>query len=227
MSESVRIAPSILSADFLRLGEELQSIHNADFVHFDVMDGTFVPNVSFGQVILQQVKQGSGLPVDVHLMVHNPDETYERYLDAGADVLVFHQEAATHAQRIVAGIHDHGAKAGVAVNPGTSISSLDAIIDYLDQVLVMSVNPGFGGQKFLPTTYRQLDRLRALCAEHGVSPEIEIDGGVGVANAGELAAHGATMLVAGSAVFGAPDHAAAVEAIRSAANAGVAGEARA
>lgn len=217
MNDVVRVSPSILSADFLRLGEELASIHNADWVHFDVMDGDFVPNVSFGQDILRAVKRGTDLPVDVHLMVSNPDETFARYLDAGADILTFHWEAATHPHRIVSAIRDRGAKAGVAINPGTPVSSLDAIIDYLDLVLVMSVNPGFGGQKFIEGTYRQLDLLQKLCQEHGVAPIVEVDGGVGTGNAGKLAAHGVGALVAGSAVFKAPDHAQAVENIRKAA----------
>lgn len=217
MNEDLRISPSILSADFLRLGDELASVSNADWVHFDVMDGDFVPNVSFGQDILRAVKRGTSLPVDVHLMVSNPDETFERYLDAGADLLTFHWETAKHARRIVDGIHQHGAKAGVAINPGTPVSALDALLDVVDLVLVMSVNPGFGGQKFIEGTYRQLDLLRSMCRERKVAPIVEIDGGVGVTNAGKLVAHGATMLVAGSAVFKAPNHAEAVEQIRKAA----------
>ncbi|MDD5799547.1 MAG: ribulose-phosphate 3-epimerase [Coriobacteriales bacterium] len=216
MKQDVRISPSILAADFLHLGDELESIQNADCIHYDVMDGDFVPNISFGPGILRTVKKGTDLPVDVHMMVSNPDEVFEDYLDAGADILTFHFETAKHPHRIIDQIHRHGAKAGIAVNPGTSMESLDAILDYLDLVLVMSVDPGFSGQKFIDGTYRQLEHLTRICNNHGVSPVIEVDGGVSVANAEFLVARGARLLVAGSSVFGAPDHAAAVEAIREA-----------
>lgn len=217
MPEDVRIAPSVLSADFLRLGDELASIQTADYVHYDVMDGHFVPQVSFGPGILRQVKAGSGLPVDVHLMVSNPDESVGAYLDAGADVVTFHAECAKHALRIVDEIHAAGRLASVAINPGTAVSCLDALVEHVDMVLVMSVNPGFGGQRFIGSTYRQLDELARLCRSHGARPLVEVDGGVGVANAGELARHGARVLVAGSAVFGREDRAAAISELREAA----------
>ena len=161
----VLIAPSILSADFMRLGESLDAAKGADLIHFDVMDGHFVPNLSFGPGLLKAVKAASALPLDVHLMVSNPDEVVGDYLAAGADIVSFHIESARHALRIVDEIHAAGAKASVALNPGTAVSALDAIIDYLDMVLIMSVNPGFGGQSFIDTTYRQLQRLHALCEE--------------------------------------------------------------
>lgn len=221
MIEDVSISPSILAADFLHLGTELESIANADCVHYDVMDGDFVPNISFGPGILRTVKKGTHLPVDVHMMVSNPDEVFEDYLDAGADVLTFHFETAKHPHRIIDQVHCRGAKAGIAVNPGTSMESLDAIIDYLDLVLVMSVDPGFSGQKFIDGTYRQLEHLTRICNNHGVSPIIEVDGGVTASNAELLVARGARMLVAGSSVFGVSNHAAAVEAIREAGRKGL------
>ncbi len=216
MSNIVRIAPSILAADFLDLGNELQSVSNADFIHYDVMDGDFVPNISFGPGLLRAVKRGTDLPVDVHMMVKNPDEVFRDYLEAGADVLTFHIETAKHAHRIVDEIHRYGRRAAVAINPGTAVSSLDAIIDYLDMVLVMSVNPGFSGQKFIEHTYTQLNKLTALCQSHSVRPLVEIDGGVSVKNAAQVVAAGANVLVGGSAVFDAEDHARMVDDMRTA-----------
>lgn len=216
MSNIVRIAPSILAADFLDLGNELRSVSNADFIHYDVMDGDFVPNISFGPGLLRAVKRGTDLPVDVHMMVKNPDEVFRDYLEAGADVLTFHVETAKHAHRIVDEIHRYGRRAAVAINPGTAVSSLDAIIDYLDMVLVMSVNPGFSGQKFIEHTYTQLNKLIALCQRHSVRPLVEIDGGVSVKNAAQVVAAGANVLVGGSAVFDAEDHARVVDDMREA-----------
>lgn len=217
MLKDVRIAPSVLSADFTRLADELDSVATADYIHYDVMDGHFVPQISFGPGILRQVKGATSLPVDVHLMVSNPDEAVGTYLDAGADIVTFHAEAATHALRIVDEIHAAGRLASVAVNPGTSVDVLDALVAHVDMVLVMSVNPGFGGQRFIASTYRQLDRLAAMCREQGVRPLVEVDGGVGMGNIGELAAHGADVLVAGSAVFGASDRGQAIADLRKAA----------
>jgi len=214
MSQSVFISPSILAADFLHLGAELDSVRNADFIHYDVMDGDFVPNISFGPGILRTVKRGTDLPVDVHMMVSNPDEVFKDYLDAGADILTFHLETAKHAHRMVDEIHKCGRRAAVAINPGTAVSSLDAIIDYLDMVLVMSVNPGFSGQQFIEHTYTQLNKLTTLCRSHSVRPMIEIDGGISPKNASQVVAAGANVLVGGSAVFDAPDHAQAVEDMR-------------
>jgi len=219
-TDAVLVAPSILSADFLRLADALSSVSGADLIHFDVMDGHFVPNLTFGQPVLAAVKRECALPVDVHLMVANPDAVVADYLAAGADLVSFHVEAATHAMRIVDQIHAAGAKAACAINPGTPVSSLDALIEHLDMVLIMSVNPGFGGQSFIESTYGQLARLQALCQEHGVSPLVEVDGGVTPANAAALAEAGVDVLVAGSAVFSASSPAHAVEAIREAARSG-------
>ena len=222
MNQQVRISPSILAADFLNLGAELQSVSNADFIHYDVMDGDFVPNISFGPGLLRAVKRGTDLPVDVHMMVSNPDEVFRDYLEAGADILTFHLETAKHAHRIVDEIHRYGRRAAVAINPGTAVSSLDAIIDYLDMVLVMSVNPGFSGQQFIEHTYTQLTKLTNLCRSHSVRPLVEIDGGITPKNAAQVVAAGASVLVGGSGVFGAPDHARAVEEIREAGMSGLA-----
>lgn len=214
MSHDVLVAPSILSCDLTCLGDELASVESADMIHVDVMDGHFVPNLSWGPPVLASVKRASALPADVHLMVTNPDETVGLYLDAGADIVTFHVEAATHAHRIVQTIHKAGAKAGIALNPATPVSALDAIIEDLDLVLVMSVNPGFGGQRFIPNTLRKLRQLSELCRDRGVSPLVEVDGGVGAENAADIVRAGANLLVAGSAVFGADDRAAAITAIR-------------
>lgn len=220
MIETTSIAPSVLSADFSRLGEDLASVSTADFIHYDVMDGHFVPNLSFGIDILRTVKASTDLPVDVHLMIANPDEMVERYLDAGADLVSFHYEATAHANRLVSLIRDRGARASVAINPATPVSVLDAILDDLDMVLLMTVNPGFGGQSFIPSSVRKIRQLRRMCDEHGVNPLIEVDGGISEKNAGEVTGAGANVLVAGSAVFGSADRAAAIAAIRDAGNLG-------
>ena len=212
----IRIAPSVLSADFSRLGADLTDIRTADFVHYDVMDGHFVPNLSFGLDILRTVKAHTELPVDVHLMITNPDEMVEKYLDAGADVVSFHWEATAHAHRLVHLIKERGAKASVALNPATPVNVLEAILDDLDMVLVMTVNPGFGGQKFIESSAAKLRRLRRMCEEHGVSPLVEVDGGISAATAAAVTSAGANVLVAGSAVFGATDRAEAIAAIRQA-----------
>ncbi len=221
LNEDVRIAPSILSADFTQLGSDLDSISNADFVHYDVMDGHFVPNLSFGVEILRQVKAATQVPVDVHLMVSNPEECVPWYLEAGADVVSFHWEAQAHAHRLVSLIHDAGAKAAIALNPATPVNVLDAIIEDLDMVLLMTVNPGFGGQSFIENSYAKLRALAALCKEHGVSPLVEVDGGIGAQNAERVVRAGANVLVAGSAVFKSEDRSKAIGDIRSAGAAGL------
>ena len=220
MLEQIKIAASVLAADFARLGSDVADVASADLIHFDVMDGHFVPNVSFGADVLRAVKASTDLPVDVHLMVTNPDEVVAGYLDAGADMVSFHYEAARHAHRIVSLIHEHGAKAAVALNPATPACLLEPIIDELDMVLLMTVDPGYGGQSFIESSPRKIRRLRRMCDEHGVSPLVEVDGGIAAATAPLATAAGANVLVAGSAVFGAPDRAAAIAEIRRAGQAG-------
>lgn len=221
MLDNVKIAPSILSADFLHLGTQLSAVSNADFIHYDVMDGHFVPNLSYGLDILKQVAAATDVPVDAHLMITNPDEYAVRYVKAGASMVTVHMEATAHAHRVVAAIKEAGAQAGVVLCPATPIVALDAIIEDVDMVLLMSVNPGFGGQSFIETTYRKLRQLRALCLERGVDPLIEVDGGVGMGNADAICAAGANVLVAGSAVFGAKDPSAAIEELRVVGNRGL------
>lgn len=220
MNDEIRVAPSVLSADFRRLANELADVSTADLLHYDVMDGHFVPNLSFGIDLLRTVKSATELPVDVHLMISNPDEMVERYLDAGADVVSFHYEATSHAHRLVSLIKDRGAKASVAINPATPVCMLEPILCDLDMVLVMTVNPGFGGQRFIESSLRKLRRLRRMCDEQGVNPAIEVDGGITARNAAEVAAAGANVLVAGSSVFGAADRAAAIAAIRTSGTSG-------
>ena len=215
MIEDVKIAPSILSADIANLARDLDAISSADFVHVDVMDGHFVPNLTFGPNVVKAAKANSDLPADVHLMITNPDETAEEYARAGADIVTFHWEAATHAHRVVMGIHEAGAKAGISLNPATPASVLEDIISDLDLVLVMSVNPGFGGQACCPRTLRKLRQGRALAAERGGSPL------VGAANAAQIVEAGANVLVAGSAVYGSEDRAAAISQIRDAGRQGL------
>lgn len=214
MHADVRIAPSILAADQLRLAEQIDLIKTADYIHFDVMDGVFVPNLTFGPGLLAQLKELTQIPIDAHLMICDPDRRVESYLSAGADIVSFHYEAQLHAHRTIYNIKDHGAKAAIALNPGTPASVLESLIDDVDMVLVMSVNPGFGGQSFIDGTYRKLRQIRRMAAEHGVSPLVEVDGGVGVANAERIVNCGANVLVAGSSVFKAADPAAAIAEIR-------------
>ncbi|MBP3893180.1 MAG: ribulose-phosphate 3-epimerase [Atopobiaceae bacterium] len=217
MNRDVRIAPSILAADQLRLAEQLEAIRTADYVHFDVMDGVFVPNLTFGPGLLSQIKEFTDVPVDVHLMISEPDRRFAAYLDAGADILTFHYEAQLHAHRTIYAIKDRGAKAAIAINPGTPVSVLDSLIDDVDMVLIMSVNPGFGGQSFIPKTYDKLQQLKRMCVKHDAHPLVEVDGGVTADNAGRIVTAGAQVLVAGSSVFKAPDPARAIADLRCAA----------
>ncbi|HSB41784.1 MAG TPA: ribulose-phosphate 3-epimerase [Methylomirabilota bacterium] len=212
----MRIAPSILSADFAALGDAIARVEaaGADQLHVDVMDGHFVPNLTIGPPVIESIRKRTRLPLDVHLMIEEPDRWVETYVRAGADYLTVHVEACVHLQRALAAIREAGAKAGAALNPSTPPDSLQYVLDDLDLVLVMSVNPGFGGQSFIPGTYEKLRRLRARLADRPVL--ISVDGGVKADNAGPLAQAGATVLVAGSAIFGAPDPGAAVTALRSA-----------
>ena len=211
----VYIAPSLLSADFSKLQEEVKDIEQggAEWLHLDVMDGHFVPNITFGPGLIKALKPHSNLFFDVHLMIENPDKYIAEFADAGADMIVVHQEACTHLHRTIQSIHALGKKAGVALNPATSLSTLEYILPDLDMVLLMSVNPGFGGQKFI-NIVPKLERLMEMCKEQGVSPLIQVDGGITPETAPLVVNAGANVLVAGSAVFGKPDRKAAIEALR-------------
>ena len=218
--EQTLIAPSILSADFLMLEEELGRIEDADLVHFDVMDGVFVPNLSYGPPVLKAVKRGTKLPVDVHLMIDKPDKRVDSYIDAGADIVTIHYESTNHAHRVIRRIRDRGAKAGIALNPATPVCMLDPLITEVDMVLLMSVDPGFGGQSFIDSTIPKIKQVRELCKHYHVNPWIEVDGGVDETNAGKISAAGANVLVAGSSVFGKDDCDIAIKTLREAGNIG-------
>jgi ribulose-phosphate 3-epimerase len=220
---SVHIAPSLLSADFARLADALAMAEEggADLVHVDVMDGHFVPNLTIGPPVVKALKQATRLPLDVHLMIEKPEESLDRYLDAGGDWISVHVEATRHLQRCLERIRRGGAKAGAAVNPGTPVGALAAAWGDLDFALIMSVNPGFGGQAFLRGSLARVRRAREAAAEAGVKAVIEVDGGVDAGNAAELVEAGAEILVAGTAIYGQEDPKAAIGQLRAAARGGV------
>ncbi len=211
------IAPSILSADFARLGEDVTAVLNAgaDIVHFDVMDNHFVPNLTIGPLLCEALrKHGVEAPIDVHLMVEPVDRIIPDFAKAGASYITFHPEASRHIDRSLALIRDEGCKAGLVFNPATPLSVLEHVLDKIDMVLIMSVNPGFGGQKFIASALDKLREARALIDASGREIRLEIDGGVKVDNIGEIAAAGADTFVAGSAIFGSDDYAATIAAMK-------------
>ncbi|MCM0604537.1 MAG: ribulose-phosphate 3-epimerase [Xanthomonadaceae bacterium] len=213
---NILIAPSILSADFTKLGEEIESVEKAgaDWIHVDVMDGHFVPNITIGPVVVESLKKITKMPLDCHLMVSKPEDWIESFAQAGASVITVHAEATAHLDRLISQIKSSGCKVGVSVNPATSLSVLEEVLDAVDLVLVMSVNPGFGGQKFIEKSLEKIANLREMRGEHKFL--IEVDGGVNEKNIGELRNVGADIFVAGSAVFENKDRKKAIEGLRNA-----------
>lgn len=212
----VKIAPSILSADFSKLGEEIKDVERggADWIHIDVMDGHFVPNITIGPLIVEAVRPITKLTLDVHLMIENPDQYIEAFAKAGADYITVHAEACTHLHRTIQLIKSYGVKAGVVLNPATPPSVLDYVLEDLDLVLLMTVNPGFGGQAFIPSVLDKIEKVRNMIDEKGLSIDIEIDGGVNPETARLCVERGATVLVAGSAIYNKEDRKQAIADIR-------------
>lgn len=217
---TVWVAPSILSADFAALGRDIAAVERggADLIHIDVMDGHFVPNITIGPPVVRAIKRIATRPLDVHLMIEDPDRYIRDFADAGASMISVHVEVLPHLHRTIAFIKSLGVKAGAVINPSTSITTLEDVARDLDFVLVMSVNPGFGGQAFIPHSLDKVRRLKALLAAAGSSAQIEIDGGVDASNITDIVAAGATILVAGKAIFGSADAEAATRALRATAN---------
>lgn len=221
MNDRILMAPSILSADFTRLGEAVALVEagGADFIHVDVMDGHYVPNLTIGPPVVKALKRVCSAPLDVHLMITNADETIDWYLDAGADAITVHAEACKHLHRVVRRIREAGAAPAVSLNPGTPVSVMRDVLGEVDMVLIMSVNPGFGGQSFIERSISRIAEVRAMGDAEGVTPLIQVDGGITVETVGRAAAAGARCFVAGNAVFCAEDPAAAMNTIRAAAQA--------
>ena len=218
MTHPTIVAPSILSADFGRLGEEVLAVDKAgcDWIHVDVMDGRFVPNMTIGPIVIEAVRKATAKPLDVHLMIVEPERYLDDFAKAGADHLIVHCEPAstTHLHRTIGHVRDLGKTAGVVLNPGTSLSQIEYVLDLVDIVLLMTVDPGFGGQQFLPSMLPKIRALRRMCDERGLDPHIEVDGGLSGDNAWQVIEAGANAIVAGSAVFHANDYARAIAAIR-------------
>ena len=202
-NDKVKIAPSILSADFARLGEQVSEATDAgaDYIHLDVMDGRFVPNITFGPVVVESLKSYTNLPLDAHLMIVEPERRIPDFIQAGVDHVTVHAEACTHLHRVIQQIKDGGCRAGVAINPATPISAIEEALPFLDIVLILTVNPGFGGQTLIPEVLDKVSRLRAIIDERGYEVEVEVDGGVNAETAAAVVNAGADTLVAGSAVF--------------------------
>jgi ribulose-phosphate 3-epimerase len=211
-----QIAPSILSADFARLGEEVRNVvaAGADIIHFDVMDNHFVPNLTIGPLICEAIRPHVQVPIDVHLMVKPVDRIIPDFAKAGANIISFHPEGSDHIDRTLQLIRDHGCKAGLVFNPATPLSYLDYVMDKLDLILIMSVNPGFGGQSFIPEALKKIAIVRKLIDESGRDILLEVDGGIKIENIAEVAKAGADTFVAGSAIFGKPDYKSVIDAMR-------------
>jgi ribulose-phosphate 3-epimerase len=211
-----RIAPSILSADFSKLGEEVREVEacGADLIHCDVMDGHFVPNITIGPMVIKALSKVTKLPLDVHLMIEKPERYIKEFIEAGSNMLTIHVEATTHLQRHIQHIKEQGVKAGVSLNPSTPLEALDYILSEADFVLIMTVNPGFGGQKFLRSMLPKIKQLRKTINEKGLSAEIEVDGGIGVENIKDASQAGADIFVAGNAIFGSGDYRKTIQTMR-------------
>jgi ribulose-phosphate 3-epimerase len=214
--ESPRIAPSILSADFARLGQEVEAVERlgADWIHVDVMDGRFVPNLTLGPVVVEAVRRSTSLPLDVHLMIVEPERYIDEFVKAGAATVGVHVETCPHLHRTVAQIREAGARASVVLNPSTPAAHVELVLGDVDQVLVMTVNPGFGGQRFISGMLPKIRELRRWIDERGLAVRLEVDGGIGPGTIGLAASAGADVFVAGTAVFGAPDYGAAIAELR-------------
>ncbi len=217
-SRTIDIAPSILSADFSRLGEEIRAVESggAGVLHVDVMDGHFVPNITIGLPVVKSIAAATRLPIDTHLMISEPGRYAQQFVAAGAQMVSVHVEADAHLHRTLMSIKGAGAQAGIAINPATPLSSVEEALRFADYVLIMSVNPGFGGQRFISSSLDKVRRLRRMIDERGLSARIEIDGGIDLDNIAEVVAAGAEIIVAGSAIFGAPDPQVAVRDLRDA-----------
>jgi ribulose-phosphate 3-epimerase len=211
----IRIAPSILSADFGRLAEEVRAIATADYVHVDVMDGHFVPNLTIGPLVVEAVRRATSLPLDVHLMIEDAERWVGAYAKAGADLIGVHVEACPHLHRTLAQIRDLGKKPVVVLNPHTPLEAIEWVLPEVDMVLIMSVNPGFGGQRFIPGALEKIRRLRRMIDERGLAIEIEVDGGIKIDNVAEVCAAGANVIVSGSGVFGTGNYAETIATLRS------------
>lgn len=216
MDSAVSIAPSILAADFASLGEAVRAVERggADEIHFDVMDGHFVPNISIGVPVLESLRKATRLPLDVHLMIENPEQYIPAFIEAGADMISVHQEATPHLDRALEMIREKGRKAGAVVNPSTPVSMLADVLDRVDHILVMSVNPGFGGQSFLPHSLDKLRELREMRERYNAAFRIQVDGGIGPENAADVVRAGAQILIAGTSIFHTSDPVAAVKSMK-------------
>ena len=215
-TDEIIIAPSILSADFSQLGDEIKALEQAgaDWIHVDVMDGHFVPNITIGPLVVEAVRKVSELPLDVHLMIENADRYIGEFISAGSDIITVHVEACTHLNRTIQLIKEQDVKAGVVLNPATPLSSLEEILHEIDMVLLMSVNPGFGGQKFIPSMLDKIQNLSEVMSHYENPIELEVDGGIKAENVGEIKQAGASVLVAGSAIFNAKDYKKAIKSLR-------------
>ncbi|MBN1831042.1 MAG: ribulose-phosphate 3-epimerase [Deltaproteobacteria bacterium] len=211
-----KIAPSILSADFSRLGEEVKAVEQAgaDYIHIDVMDGHFVPNITIGPIIVNAVKRATKLPLDVHLMISNPDDFIDDFVQSGADILTIHAEAGYHLHRSLQHIRKVGIKPGVSLNPASPLSMIEYVLDHIDMVLLMTVNPGFGGQEFIPEVIPKIEKLREMIDKKGLDIELEVDGGIGPETINRVSSAGADVFVAGSAIYHSQDYAETIRLMR-------------